>query len=118
MSNNPPLPQDQNIEPGANHSVQSSHPETEPQHLETIRQLTAERDQLQAELQALRAEHTRTVAALTEITDERNDYHRAVMNLTRMDITITEEELEEALKNPVPFEDFLREIGIDVQAGK
>src|SRR5687767_9290357 len=101
MSNNAPLPQQQDVGPGVNHSVQSSRPETEQQHLETIRQLTAERDHLRAELEALRAEQAKKEAALAKITEERDIYHQSLIHLTREDIIVTEEELEDVLKNGV-----------------
>jgi type II secretory pathway component PulM len=107
MSNNAPLSQ-QNEELGVNHSAPTSHSETEQQHLEKIRELTAERDQLRADLEALRAEQAKTEAALAAITEERNIYHQSLLHLTREDVTITEEELEEVLKNGVPFAETVR----------
>jgi hypothetical protein len=116
MSNNFSLTPSQENPSPASHDPQTPPPreDADKNLLETIHQLTAERNRLQGELDAARTEHAKTAAALAEITEERDTYHRELLFLLRKDVTITEAELEDVLKNGVSFAETVHQIELDL----
>jgi hypothetical protein len=78
-----------------------------------VAEVTAERDQLRAEVERLKTEleaARREVADKTAIEAERNQYRKALSDLLKEDLSFTDEELLDLEQNGMTLEEVIEEL--------